>query len=141
MRSLQSRIDRSHAKGMQQDMATVRYMVSDVDAAVAFYTTILDFELKEQFGPAMAMVRRDDLTLWLAGPPSSAARPMPDGRQPVPGGWNRIVIEVGDIAESVERLRIAGATLRNEIVTGPGGRQVLVEDPSGNPIELFQPLR
>lgn len=122
-------------------MAAFRYIVSDVDAAVAFYSTILDFELDEQFGPAMAIVRRDDLTLWLAGPPSSAARPMPDGSQPVPGGWNRIVIEVDDIADRVERLRATGARLRNEIVTGPGGRQVLIEDPSGNPVELFQPLR
>lgn len=122
-------------------MAAVRYMVSDVDASVAFYTTLLDFELIEQFGPAMAIVRRDDLTLWLAGPPSSAARAMPDGRQPEPGGWNRFVIEVDDLTADVERLRVAGATFRNEIVSGPGGRQILVDDPSGNPIELFQPLR
>jgi len=122
-------------------MASFRYMVADVDAAVAFYTTLLDFELKEQFGPAIAIVRRGDATLWLAGPTSSAARPMPDGSQPVPGGWNRIVIEVEDIADSSERLRAAGVRLRNEIVTGPGGRQVLIEDPSGNPIELFQPQR
>jgi predicted enzyme related to lactoylglutathione lyase len=89
----------------------------------------------------MAMVRRDDLTLWLAGPVSSAARPMPDGRQPVPGGWNRIVIEVDDIATQVETLRAAGFSFRNDIVTGPGGKQVLIEDPSGNAIELFQPAR
>jgi catechol 2,3-dioxygenase-like lactoylglutathione lyase family enzyme len=120
-------------------MATVRYMVSDVDAAVAFYTSLLEFELQEQFGPTMAIVRKDDMTLWLAGPPSSAARPMPDGSQPVPGGWNRFVVEVDDIQEAVARLRAAGAPLRNEIVSGPGGQQVLVEDPSGNPIELFQP--
>ncbi len=122
-------------------MAAFRYIVSDVDTAIAFYTTVLDFELEEQFGPAMAIVRRDDLVLWLAGPPSSAARPMPDGSQPVPGGWNRIVIEVDDIASHVERIRATGVRLRNDIVTGPGGRQVLIEDPSGNPIELFQPLR
>jgi catechol 2,3-dioxygenase-like lactoylglutathione lyase family enzyme len=122
-------------------MAAVRYMVSDVDAAVAFYTNVLEFELVEQFGPAIAMVRRGDLTLWLAGPVSSAARPMPDGSQPVPGGWNRIVIEVDDIEASVERLRAIGIGFRNEIVTGPGGRQVLAEDPSGNVIELFQPAR
>jgi catechol 2,3-dioxygenase-like lactoylglutathione lyase family enzyme len=122
-------------------MATVRYLVSDVDAAVAFYTTLLDFELIEQYGPAMAIVRRDGLTLWLAGPQSSAARPMPGGRQPEPGGWNRFVIEVDDLATTSERLRAAGVPLRNEIVTGPGGKQVLIEDPSGNPIELFQPLR
>jgi catechol 2,3-dioxygenase-like lactoylglutathione lyase family enzyme len=116
-------------------------MVSDVDAAVAFYSTLLDFELIEQYGPAMAIVHRDGLTLWLAGPQSSAARPMPDGRQPEPGGWNRFVIEVDDLATTSERLRAAGVPLRNEIVTGPGGKQVLIEDPSGNPIELFQPLR
>ena len=122
-------------------MATIRYLVADVDAAVAFYTNVLEFELEEQFGPAIAMVRRGDLTLWLAGPTSSAARPMPDGSQPVPGGWNRLVIEVSDIEASVEQVRAVGAHLRNEIVTGPGGRQVLVDDPSGNPIELFQPAR
>lgn len=122
-------------------MTAFRYIVSDVDEAVAFYTTVLDFELEEQYGPAMALVRRQDSTLWLAGPPSSAARPMPDGSQPVPGGWNRIVIEVDDLAAQVERLRATGARLRNDIVIGPGGRQVLVEDPSGNPIELFQPSR
>jgi catechol 2,3-dioxygenase-like lactoylglutathione lyase family enzyme len=116
-------------------------MVSDVDAAVAFYSTLLDFELIEQYGPAMAIVHRDGLTLWLAGPQSSAARLMPDGRQPEPGGWNRFVIEVDDLATTSERLQTAGVPLRNEIVTGPGGKQVLIEDPSGNPIELFQPLR
>ena len=121
-------------------MATFRYIVSDVAAAVAFYTANLGFELEEQFGPAMAIVHRDDMTLWLAGPPSSAARPMPDGSQPIPGGWNRIVIEVPDISTAVERLQATGAPLRNEIVSGPGGRQILVEDPSGNPIELFQAM-
>ena len=120
-------------------MAAVRYIVSDVDAAVAFYTTLLDFDLDEQYGSAMAIVRRGDLTLWLAGPPSSAARPMPDGRTPEPGGWNRLVIEVDDIASTVERLSGAGAPFRNDIVSGPGGRQILLEDPAGNPIELFQP--
>lgn len=116
-------------------------MVFDVEAAVAFYTTLLHFELVEQYAPAMAIVRRDELTLWLAGPPSSAARPMPDGRQPESGGWNRFVIEVDDLATTVERLQAAGVPFRNEIVTGPGGKQVLIEDPSGNAIELFQPVR
>lgn len=124
-----------------KNMASFRYLVSNVDESVAFYTAILDFELEEQFGPAMAIVRRGDLTVWLAGPSSSAAKPMPDGSQPVPGGWNRAVIEVDDIETTVERMKSAGARLRNDVVLGPGGRQVLVDDPSGNPVELFQPLR
>jgi catechol 2,3-dioxygenase-like lactoylglutathione lyase family enzyme len=120
-------------------MPTLRYIVNDVDGAIAFYTTHLRFTLREQFGPAIAMLERDGLTLWVAGPTSSAARPMPDGRKPEPGGWNRLVLEVSDIASTVEGLRQAGVPFRNEIVTGPGGKQILVEDPSGNPIELFEP--
>ena len=122
-------------------MATVRYIVSDVDAAVAFYTTLLDFDLDEQYGPAMAIVHRSDLTLWLAGSTSSAARPMPDGRVPESGGWNRFVVEMDDLAAAVEQLQAAGVSFRNEIVTGPGGKQILIDDPFGNPIELFQPSR
>jgi catechol 2,3-dioxygenase-like lactoylglutathione lyase family enzyme len=122
-------------------VATVRYLVGDVDRAVAFYRDVLGFDLVEQMGPAFARVRRDDLTLWLAGPTSSAARPMPDGAQPAPGGWNRFVIEVEDIESEVARLREARVTFRNEIVTGPGGKQILVDDPDGNPIELFQSRR
>ena len=120
-------------------MAVVRYLVVDVDAAVAFYTEVLGFELVEQWGPPFAMVRRDDLTLWLSGPGSSAARPLADGSRPGPGGWNRLVLETDDIASDIARLTKAGATLRNEIVAGPGGRQALILDPSGNPIELFEP--
>ncbi|HEV2439211.1 MAG TPA: VOC family protein [bacterium] len=120
-------------------MASVRYMVHDVDAAVAFYTQQLGFSLRQQFGPAMAIVARDDLTLWLAGPAASAARPMPDGRRPEPGGWNRFVLEVQDLADLVTRLRRQGTSFRNEIVAGPGGRQILCDDPSGNVVELFQP--
>jgi len=119
-------------------MATVRYLVADVDAAREFYTGQLGFELVEQFGPAIAMVRYGDLTLWLAGPVASAARPMPDGRKPEPGGWNRLVVEVEDIEARVAQLRAAGARFRNDVVSGPGGKQILVEDPSGNPIELFE---
>jgi catechol 2,3-dioxygenase-like lactoylglutathione lyase family enzyme len=119
-------------------MATARYIVRDVDAAVAFYTQRLGFALEQQFGPAMAIVARGDLTLWLAGPPSSAARAMPDGRKPEPGGWNRIVIEVRDLVALVADLRAAGVCFRNEIVRGPGGQQILCEDPSGNAIELFE---
>jgi catechol 2,3-dioxygenase-like lactoylglutathione lyase family enzyme len=120
-------------------MATMRYLVDDVAAATAFYTELLDFEVVERYGPAIAIVRRGDLDLWLAGPPSSAARPMPDGRTPEPGGWNRAVLVVDDLAAEVDRLRDAGASFRNDIVDGPGGRQILAEDPAGNVVELFQP--
>ena len=122
-------------------MATVRYLVNDVDRSVAFYVDQLGFEEVERMGAAFARVSRDDLTLWLAGPQSSAARPMPDGRQPTPGGWNRFVIEVEDLAERVATLTVAGVTFRNAVVTGPGGKQILAEDPDGNPIELFEPRR
>jgi len=119
-------------------MAIVRYIVDDVDAAIEFYVGMLGFMLDRQMGPAFARVERDDLQLWLSGPLSSAARPMPDGRQPVAGGWNRLVIEVDDIAATSARLREAGIHFRNEIVAGPGGQQILLEDPAGNPIELFE---
>jgi catechol 2,3-dioxygenase-like lactoylglutathione lyase family enzyme len=119
-------------------MAVMRYIVADVDAAVGFYAR-LGFEVKQQFGPAMAIAGRDDLTLWLAGPNASASRPMPDGRQPEPGGWNRMVITVDDLAATVAELRAAGVPFRNDIVTGPGGQQILCEDPSGNVVELFEP--
>jgi catechol 2,3-dioxygenase-like lactoylglutathione lyase family enzyme len=120
-------------------MAQVRYIVDDVDKAVAFYTTKLDFQLKQQFGPAMAILQFGDLQLWVAGPTASASRPMPNGARPVPGGWSRFVITVPDLDGLVARLRGQGVGFRNEIVTGPGGRQILCEDPAGNPIELFQP--
>ena len=119
-------------------MATVRYMVKDVPGSVAFYTEALGFKVVQQFGPAMAIVGRDDLTLWLAGPPSSAARAMPDGRTPEAGGWNRFVVEVDDLKTLVTQLKKNGVRFRNDIVTGPGGMQILCEDPSGNPIELFE---
>ncbi len=122
-------------------MATVRYMVKDVDAAAAFYTKQLGFAVKQQFGPNMAILARGDLTLWVAGPNASARRPMPDGRKPEPGGWNRFVIEVEDLAVAVARMREAGTPFRNDIVEGPGGKQILAEDPSGNVIELFEPAR
>jgi catechol 2,3-dioxygenase-like lactoylglutathione lyase family enzyme len=121
--------------------AAVRYLVADVDRAVAFYVDQLGFALVEQMGVAFAQVRRDDLTLWLSGPASSAARPMPDGQQPVAGGWNRFVIDVDDLAGRVEVMRDAGVTFRNAIVSGPGGKQILVEDPDGNVIELFEARR
>jgi catechol 2,3-dioxygenase-like lactoylglutathione lyase family enzyme len=119
-------------------MATVRYLVSDVARAVAFYRDLLDFDVEQEMLPAFARVRRDDLVLWLAGPTSSAARPMPDGRQPQPGGWSRFVIEVDDLDPLVARLRNVGATFRNDVVSGPGGKQILMNDPDGNPIELFE---
>jgi catechol 2,3-dioxygenase-like lactoylglutathione lyase family enzyme len=121
-------------------MASVRYMVNDVTESVEFYTK-LGFEVKQQFGPAIAILTRADLTLWLAGPPSSAARPMPDGKRPEPGGWNRFVLEVDDINETVNSLKGQGTKFRNEIVEGPGGSQILCEDPSGNVVEIFEPAR
>jgi catechol 2,3-dioxygenase-like lactoylglutathione lyase family enzyme len=117
----------------------VRYMVDDVDAAVAFYTTHLGFTLLSRTAPAFADVARGDLRLLLSGPTSSAGRAMPDGRQPGPGGWNRIQLVVDDIVAEVNRLRSAGLQFRNDIVRGPGGAQILFDDPSGNPIELFRP--
>lgn len=120
-------------------MATVRYLVDDVDAAVAFYTERLGFGLERRMGPAFAIVTHGDLSLWLAGPQSSAARAMPDGRRPEPGGWNRLVLTVDDLQATVDELGRAGVAFRNEIVTGPGGKQILVEDVAGNPVELFQP--
>ena len=120
-------------------MATVRYFVADVDRAVAFYSKQLEFTVQQQFGPNMAILRRGDLTLWLAGPNASASRPMPDGRQPEAGGWNRFVIEESDLPAAVTKLKAQGVRFRNDIVSGPGGQQVLAEDPFGNVVELFQP--
>jgi catechol 2,3-dioxygenase-like lactoylglutathione lyase family enzyme len=124
-------------------MATVnvRYMVDDVEAAVAFYTTHLGFTQLSSAAPAFADVVRGELRMLLSGPTSSAGRPMPDGRQPGPGGWNRVQLVVSDLGAEVERLRAAGARFRNNIVTGPGGSQILLEDPSGNVVELFQPAQ
>jgi catechol 2,3-dioxygenase-like lactoylglutathione lyase family enzyme len=120
-------------------MVSVRYMVADVEAAVDFYTRHLGFTLRMSAAPAFADVARGQLRLLLSGPSSSAGRPMPDGTVPTPGGWNRIHLIVTDIAAEVERLRSEGVPFRNDIVTGPGGQQILVEDPSGNVVELFQP--
>ena len=121
------------------DLVNVRYMVDDVDTAVDFYTKHLGFTLRMSAAPAFADVVRGSLRLLLSGPKSSAGRPMPDGTQPAPGGWNRIHLIVDDIAAEVERLQAAGLTFRNDIVSGPGGQQILLEDPSGNVVELFQP--
>jgi catechol 2,3-dioxygenase-like lactoylglutathione lyase family enzyme len=124
---------------MPEDLVSVRYMVNDVQEAVDFYTQHFGFELRLSAAPAFADVVRGRLRLLLAGPDSSAGRPMPDGRKPTPGGWNRIHFVVEDIAAEVQRLRDAGVGFRNEIVTGPGGQQILLDDPSGNAIELFEP--
>jgi catechol 2,3-dioxygenase-like lactoylglutathione lyase family enzyme len=124
---------------VSDDTVNVRYMVDDVQAAVDFYTTHFGFTLNSSAVPAFAAVTRGNLRLLLAGPRSSAGRPMPDGRNPEPGGWNRIHFIVDDITAEVDRLRAAGVRFRNDIVTGPGGRQILLEDTSGNPVELFQP--
>src|SRR5689334_25170128 len=120
------------------DLVSVRYMVDDVQAALDFYTGILGFEVLTSFPPAFADVARGRLRLLLSGPASSAARPMPDGAKPGPGGWNRIHFIVDDIEAEVARLRAAGAPFRNDILEGPGGKQVLLQDPSGNVVELFQ---
>jgi catechol 2,3-dioxygenase-like lactoylglutathione lyase family enzyme len=120
-------------------VATIRYLVTDVEKSIEFYTKNLGFELIEKMGPAFAIVEKEDLSLWLSGPQTSAARPMPDGSTPAPGGWNRFVIEVADIEGLVATMKTAGVSFRNEIISGPGGKQILAEDPSGNPIEIFQP--
>jgi catechol 2,3-dioxygenase-like lactoylglutathione lyase family enzyme len=124
---------------MAANTFNVRYMVNDVQAAVAWYTTHLGFTVLSNAAPAFADVTRGSLRLLLSGPTSSAGRPMPDGARPGPGGWNRIHLVVNDLAAEVERLRAEGVQFRNDIVTGPGGSQILIQDPSGNLVELFQP--
>ncbi len=123
----------------RNEMVSVRYMVDDVEKAVAFYTSFLDFKVLTSFPPAFADVARGNLRLLLSGPTSSAGRPMPDGARPQPGGWNRIHLIVDDIDAEVARLRAAGAPFRNDLLVGPGGKQILLQDPSGNVVELFQP--
>ena len=120
-------------------MVNVRCLVDDVQAALDFYTTRLGFTLRTAHLPAFADVTRGNLRLLPSGPASSAGRLMPDGRRPIPGGWNRIHLIVADLLSEIDRQRAAGVNFRNDIVTGPGGQQVLLEDPSGNPIELFVP--
>jgi len=119
----------------------VRYMIDDVPAAIAFYTTHLGFTLDQDASPAFAAVTRNGVRLLLSGPTSSGRRPMPDGTRPVPGGWNRLHLQVDDLAGEVQRLRAADLRFRNDIISGPGGSQILLEDPSGNVVELFQPAR
>jgi catechol 2,3-dioxygenase-like lactoylglutathione lyase family enzyme len=125
------------AKAMSN--VSVRYIVDEVAPALAFYTKYLGFVVEQDSAPAFASVTRGDLRLLLSGPTSSGARPMPDGRRPVPGGWNRILLTMTDLAAEVDRLKAAGLTFRNDILGGVGGSQILLEDPSGNVIELFQP--
>jgi catechol 2,3-dioxygenase-like lactoylglutathione lyase family enzyme len=124
-----------------KDLVSVRYIVDDVQAAIDFYTTHLGFTLLTSAIPAFADVVRGHLRLLLSGPASSGGRPLPDGRRPGPGGWNRIHLIVDDIAAEVQRLQTTGLKFRSDIVTGPGGSQILLDDPSGNPIELFQPAQ
>lgn len=121
------------------ELVSVRYLVDDVQAAVDFYTSTLGFEVNTNFPPAFADVTRGRLRLLLSGPTSSAGRPMPDGAVPGPGGWNRIHLIVDDIQAEVDRLRAQGVRFRNDVVVGPGGSQILLEDPAGNVVELFQP--
>lgn len=123
-----------------EETVNVRYMVDDVEAAVDFYTTHLGFRVNTSYPPAFADVTRGNLRLLLSGPKSSAGRPMPDGARPGPGGWNRIHLITSDLESEVARLKSEGVPFRNEVVTGPGGSQILVQDPAGNIIELFQPV-
>ncbi|HEY9104725.1 VOC family protein [Chitinimonas sp.] len=118
-------------------MATIRYLVHDVDIALPFYQS-LGFELSDRWGPPFAILTRDGLALWLSGPGSSASKPLANGQVPESGGWNRLVIEVDELDAAIAKLKAHGARLRSEPVHGPGGRQVLVDDPSGNPVELFE---
>jgi catechol 2,3-dioxygenase-like lactoylglutathione lyase family enzyme len=124
---------------MTDDFVNVRYIVDDVPASLAFYTTHLGFTEMTSYGPAFADVTRGNLRLLLSGPASSAGRTLPDGRRPAAGGWNRIHLIVDDIEAETARLRDAGVQFRSDIISGPGGQQILLDDPSGNPIELFQP--
>ena len=124
---------------LAEGTVSVRYMVDDVEAALDFYTTHFGFEVNTSFPPAFADVTRGNLRLLLSGPQSSAGRAMPDGEQPGPGGWNRIHLITSDLESEVARLKSEGVPFRNEVVNGPGGSQILVQDPAGNIIELFQP--
>jgi catechol 2,3-dioxygenase-like lactoylglutathione lyase family enzyme len=126
---------------MKLNALMVRYIVNDVDAAVGFYTQHLGFHVSAQTGGHFALLERENLQLVLSPPkgPGGGSQPMPDGRKPEPGGWNRIIVRSSKLERDIEVLRKAGAKFRNDVVAGPGGRQILLEDPSGNPVELFEP--
>jgi glyoxylase I family protein len=132
-------MDTAAAMNFVKGVHGIRYQSNDVARAVAFYTTHLGFTLKHQQLPAFASVSLGDADILLSGPQASGSRPMPDGRQQSPGGWNRIVLRVSDLPAFIARLRTAGVPFRNEMLTGPGGRQIQIEDPDGNPVELFEP--
>lgn len=119
-------------------MAVIRYLVKDVDESLGFYKA-LGFKLADRWGPPFAIVKRGDVSLWLSGPGTSASKRLPDGSKPKPGGWNRLVLEVANLKKTIAALRKVKAHFRSDPISGPGGQQVLVDDPSGNPIELFQP--
>ena len=119
-------------------MAQFRYIVDDVEKSIEFYTDCFDFKLVEQYGPAMAILEKGDLQLWLAGPMASASKPMPDGTKPKPGGWSRIVVTIDNLDEKISKLREQGIDFKNEVTQGPGGKQILCCDPSGKIVELFQ---
>jgi glyoxylase I family protein len=133
----------SKNKRLKFRAGAIRYQVKDVDRSVEFYTQHLGFKVERHFGAGapFASVSNEGLTIWLSGPDSSGSRPLPDGRKQEPGGWNRIALEVDDLPSSIEALKSAGVRFRNEIVEGPGGKQIQLEDPDGNPVELFQPAR
>jgi len=124
---------------MSDEMVSVRYIVDDVEASIAFYTSHLGFEARLAVPPAFAEITRGRLRLLLSGSASSGGRTLPDGRVPMPGGWNRIHLIFDDLEAEVRRLRDAGVSFRSDVITGPGGSQIVLDDPSGNPIELFQP--
>ena len=133
--------DRRSGQNVPLRFHGVRYQISDVSRAVAFYTQQLGFTLEHQQLPAFAMVSLGELKLLLSGPQASGSRPMPDGRRQESGGWTRIVLRVEELAAHIRRLKDAGVRLRNAMETGPGGKQIQIEDPDGNPVELFEPAR